>query len=107
VGNIHLQTNSNLWSIYISATPDKMTSGTHSIANSMIAFSLYRDSYFVFDKGFIELSSTPQEMLECAIADDSSIKDAQIPLELRQFIVGGDYPADNYQITVTITGTVS
>lgn len=102
-GNIHVTTNCDKWDISLSANPDRMTNGTYSITNPIYAHLGYIENQCIAGNN-IDLSTTPKILLNCN--DYLGIcSDLDIPLNLSQFIIIGDYPAVNYQTTITVTGT--
>ena len=102
-GNIHVTTNSDSWSISLSANPDRMTNGTYSIINPIYAHLGYIENPCIVSSN-IDLSTTQKTLLDCN--DYLGIcSDLDISLNLSQFITIGDYPTVNYQTTITVTGT--
>lgn len=106
VGNIHITTNSDSWAISLSANPDRMTSGTYSILNPVYAKSLFNRQY-ITNNYVIELSSSPKELLKCSGDSEGENKNMDLPLNISQFVVIGDVPAQNYQTVITVTGMAS
>jgi hypothetical protein len=106
-GNIHVTTNSDSWSISLSANPDRMTSGTYSILNPIYARLGYIDNRCIVKNDIIGLSTTPEVLMEYNDYLDIGASDLDIPLNLTQYIIIGDFPTENYQTTITVTGTAS